>query len=421
MKIRRISGGLTRYPAYSFDGGRVVICNLKLIVIFSPSFGWTRPQSFASYGRDCGELVQQRLKDGTTRMISPPDSCLAADLREASRFLRVKGALGQKCAWFVFSATCLQLTFLTPYFVLIADERTNVFSGLLCAFALVCAWVFVPTRRAKATSPEILMSIGLSALMVLSSVSSPIPASSSARAFTILASGLGGFRCARLFLADESMRRQFRLLCLFALAGLIVVCLGSYCLYGNTFQCVDSNPHPLASRMLLLWFAPLSLVIMVTRRTAWFIFCVLIGGSYAVFFLSDLRSACLIPLALLLIACGTRVLKLKYVLALIIPLSLLLAVFFLRLPEAKIGKDYEPAYYRFESYFFAVHVAMQHPWLGIGLRAPRGQFLDSYEIKYPYSNKGTIRRISSKNSNFREYLCQPYGGRRLPLRSALPL
>jgi O-antigen ligase len=340
-------------------------------------------------------------------MNSPPDSWFVADLREASRFLRTKGALGQKFAWFIFAATCLQLTFLTPYFVLLPGERANIFSSLLCAVSLVCAVMFTPARKAKIATPEILMSIGLSAFMVISSVSSPIPESSSARAFTILASGLGGFWCARLLLGEESRRRQFRLLCLIALAGLIVVCLFCYYRYGDIFQCVDSNPHPLACRMLLLWFAPLSLVIMV-NRPAWLTFSVLIGGSYAVFFLSDLRSACLIPLVLLLIAGGMRVLKLKYLLALIILLSLLLAVFFLRLPEAKIGKHYEPAYYRFESYFFAIHVAKQHPWFGIGLRAPKDQFLDNYEIKYPYVTKErfteSLQRIVTSENTFVSFM-----------------
>ncbi len=339
--------------------------------------------------------------------VSLDNSPLVADLREASRFFRAKGIFGQKCVWVAFVATCLQLTFLHPYLVIIPGERANVFSGLLCALVLLSAWAFMSAGRIIVRSPEFLMSIGLSALMVLSSVFSTIPESSSARAFTMLASGLGGFWCARLMLAGEGGRRMFRCLSIFALSGLIVVSLCCYYIYGDTFQCVDSNQHPLASRILLLWFAPLSLIIMVARPS-WFIFSALIGGSYAVFFLSDLRSACLIPVALLVIAFGARMLKLKYLLAVLIPLGLLLVVFFLRLPTWKMGKEHEPTYYRFESYFFAVHIAMKHPWLGVGLRGPKDQFLADYEIHYPYVSKErfaqSVKTLVSSENTFLSFL-----------------
>jgi len=44
--------------------------------------------------------------------------------------------------------------------------------------------------------------------------------------------------------------------------------------------------------------------------------------------------------------------------------------------------------YRIESYPFSWHVAMKHPFLGVGLRTPRDELLADYEVRHPaYSKK----------------------------------
>jgi len=112
----------------------------------------------------------------------------------------------------------------------------------------------------------------------------------------------------------------------------------------------------------------------------------LLALSYLVFFLTPLRSAVLIPLTLGLLAVFFGVLRVKYLVVAAIPLLVMLIYFFNHLPYFKLGlgKEYEPAYYRVENYPFSWHIALKHPFLGIGLRAPRDEFLKDYEVKYPY-------------------------------------
>ncbi len=80
-------------------------------------------------------------------------------------------------------------------------------------------------------------------------------------------------------------------------------------------------------------------------------------------------------------------LKLRHCIILLAPFALILAFFFHSLPPDKIGLTYEPAYYRAENYPFSWHIASKHPFFGIGLRAPRDEYLDDYQIKYPYVTK----------------------------------
>jgi hypothetical protein len=331
------------------------------------------------------------------------------DLYETYQFFRYHSTFGQKAAWVMFTATCLHLAFLAPYFAVIPGERAKVLSGILCALALIVTCVLAPKAKKVGTPAELGISAILTILMVLSSLFSIIPASSSARAFVILSSGLGGFWCARILLTDNTSRRIFRLLSIVLLASIICVSLVCYFLHGSIFKCLDVNPHPLASRILLLWFAPLSYVIPWGAGSIW-VFGALVAGSYVIFYLSKLRSASLIPVALLFIAAALKVLRFRYLLALLLPLVLILVVFFLKLPMSKIGLNYEPAYYRVESYFFSFHIAAKHPLFGIGLRAPRDKFLENYEIRYPYVTKKrftySVKRIRTSENVFLSFLTE---------------
>jgi len=113
----------------------------------------------------------------------------------------------------------------------------------------------------------------------------------------------------------------------------------------------------------------------------------LLCGSYVVFYLTNLRSAMLVPVALAVVALGMRTLRPKQFLALVVPMVLIFAAFVPYLPQWKVGLEYEPAYYRVENFPFSWHIAMKHPFFGIGLRAPRDQYLEDYEKWYPYVTK----------------------------------
>ena len=51
---------------------------------------------------------------------------------------------------------------------------------------------------------------------------------------------------------------------------------------------------------------------------------------------------------------------------------------------------WENVAYRAENYPFSYHIALRHPLLGIGARAPREKYLEDYSIHYPYITKGNF-------------------------------
>ncbi len=67
----------------------------------------------------------------------------------------------EKIIWIFFAATSCQLAFQHPSFLLVAGERSNLFSGLLCFLTLIVAVVFGRRDAIKLRSPEFLISVGL--------------------------------------------------------------------------------------------------------------------------------------------------------------------------------------------------------------------------------------------------------------------
>ena len=309
----------------------------------------------------------------------------------------------------LFCATCLQLAFLKPYVVMIPGERANLFSGLLCALALGAACSLGAKPPLRKGAGEVGMSLALGMLMIVSGFMSLTPGSSSARGFVVLSSGLGGFWCARILLATESRRRTFVWLSSALLGGILLFSLTSYLQVGNVYSFLDPNPHPLATKILLLWFAPLTLLV-TGSRSAKALAVFLIVASYLVFYLSSLRSAVLIPFALCIVAFLFQRFSLRYLLSIIGVLLVVIIYFFGHLPDWKLGKEYEPAYYRVENYPFSWHIATKHPFLGIGLRAPREEFLKDYETKYPYVSKeqflGSVQTIRSSENIFLTFMVE---------------
>ncbi len=292
----------------------------------------------------------------------------------------------ERVVWLIFCFTSVQLAFLQPNVMLIPGERAKVFSGVLCALSLILAWLLVRKNSRSLKSPEVIISLALLVLVGLSGLFSLTPRSSSFRGFVVMASGLGGFWCARILLDTQARQVLFAWLCLLMLAAIVVLCLAGYFASGQVEYFLDVNPHPLADRMLLLSFAPLAFVFW-GRKPIAVVSVIILVFSYAVFYLSDLRSAMLIPLALAVLAVLFGTLRLKYFVALFVPLLVIIVFFFYHLPKVKIGPEYEPTYYRAENYPFSWHIAVKHPILGIGLRAPREQFLEDYKVKYPYVTK----------------------------------
>ncbi|MFH1596343.1 MAG: O-antigen ligase family protein [Pseudomonadota bacterium] len=311
-------------------------------------------------------------------------------------------------AWILFYATSFQLAFLQPYVVLIPGERANLFSGLLCALSLGATCLVARQEAVGRKSPALQISLVLATLIILSGVLSSTPGSSSARGFVLLASGLGGFWGARVLLNSESRQKTFVWIALIMLAGILLISLISYLKGGSVYRPLDSNPHPLASRILLLGFAPLVLCFGPSGRLAKIAAGLLLGLGYLILFLSGLQTAVLIPPILCVIATFFGGLRLRYLLALFIPLLLIITYFFFHLPSRKMGKEVEPVYYRLENYGFSWSIAVKHPVLGIGLRAPREEFLNDYEIRYPYVTRekfaNSVKGIRTSDNIFLTFM-----------------
>lgn len=300
-----------------------------------------------------------------------------------------KSTLAAKVAWLLFCGTSLQLMFLRPSIVLLPGERTNLFSGLLCALSLAATvWAAKKGDLAR-NRGEAAIYILLAGLLLLSGLTSAIPLTNSMRGLVLLTSSLGGFWGARVLLATPARQRAFLQLSLLMLAGFLLVCLVSFGFSGKVTTAMDPKYHSLATKIMLLWFAPLALLWGRPRQRI--IGAGLIGLSYLLFSLTELRSAMLLPLILGLLAVFWGRLRVRYFLLILLASSGILFYFFTHLPPEKIGKEYEPAYYRVENIPFSWHIAVQHPFLGIGLLSPRQKYLKDYEIKYPYVTREQYR------------------------------
>ena len=206
----------------------------------------------------------------------------------------------EKIIWIFFAATSCQLAFQHPSFLLVAGERSNLFSGLLCFLTLIVAVVFGRRGAINLRSPEFLISAALAVVAGVSGLFSLTPLSSSFRVFVLLASGLGGFWCARILLQTPENQRRFTWLCLWILGGLLVLSFLGYFLTGYIEHFISDRSHPLTNVILLLSFAPLALLGQKSRPLM-VLGIILLGLSYITLCLSERISVVFIPLGVCLV------------------------------------------------------------------------------------------------------------------------
>ncbi len=309
--------------------------------------------------------------------------------------------LGEKLAWSLFCLTCLNAAFVFPSFAVIEGDRAKLLTALFCFASLIASISFVKRSPGTGAPLEAIVSAVLTCLVLISSSLSATPEASMLRAFSVVISALGGFWCARFLINSPQKREFFTWFCTGLLSLIIILSFTGYFFYGGIEHFLDVNVHPLANRMLLLAFGPLALILGKVKRN------MIIGGSvlclgYAVCFLSDLRSAVLIPVVLGGIAVAFGSLRARRFLLILAPLTVVIVLFFNQLPIQKLQPNYEPAYYRIENYPFSWHIAVRNPFFGNGLRAPREKYLDDYQLMYRYSTKekfadSTKRIVVSEN------------------------
>ncbi len=295
--------------------------------------------------------------------------------------------IADKLVWLFFCAACAYLAFLQPYIALIPGEKADVFPGFVCAITLAAALVVADLKSVRATKTEVAVSLGLLMMAIVSGLLSPVPSSSLIRALILMSSVLGGFWCARILLNSTARQKTFVWLLSIFLGGITGLSLLSYFIHGNVFYYLYTNPHQIIHMVLLLLVGPF---VLISRRKPFGVLfgLALIVSACATLFLvaiQHIESGVLIPFAALcaLALLGLFRSKTSAGYLVLIFVAATFAAYFLTHLSPKYHSGFFFQSYRIESYPFSLHIAKKHPLFGIGLRAPRNEFLEDYEFRHP--------------------------------------
>jgi hypothetical protein len=196
---------------------------------------------------------------------------------------------------------------------------------------------------------------------------------------------LGGFWCARLWLHTPENQRRFQYLCLLLLGGVALLSLAGYFATGQIHGYITKGSnHPLTDLLFLLSFAPLALLAGKSRALS-LLAAVLLGVTYVILCLSQRLSVVFIPLGVGFLWVALGALRWRHLVAALVVMAVIIGFLAPQIYWFKLNKAY-PAY-RIENLFYSWSIAKQHPIWGIGLRAPRDQFLEAYQLEYPYGTK----------------------------------
>lgn len=299
---------------------------------------------------------------------------------------------GRTTAFVLFCLTTVQLVFQQPYIVIFPNERANVFSATLCLITFIVTILLCRQEPRKGSGADFWISLALSLIVIVSSIFSVAPRDSLERAYVILSAGLAGYWCSKFLLNEPNFRTIFQWLVNGLLLCVIFLALLGLYLTGKPHEFIDAHWHPVGSRLLLMSFAPLSLLLEDVRRNrilGGIILLVDLVAIYTVGRYAFMESILLIPAILCIIAFflfkWTRVTR--KILAVILLLTLAAAVFFAYINPKKLDLEHISVSYRIESLFFSIDIASKHPWLGNGLWAPRVSSLKDYTLHYPYLSK----------------------------------
>ncbi len=296
--------------------------------------------------------------------------------------------------WLLFCGACVYLAFLHPYVVLIPGERANVFAGFVCAFVFAAALLVANVRKIRLTRTEATVSLGLLLLAVVSGLLSPAPWSSSIRALVLISSVLGGFWSARILVNSSARQHALIWLLSLILGGVSAVSLWSFYVHGHVYYYLYANPHQIVNMVLLLLIGPL---VLISRRNP---LSIIIGVTIlilacATLFLTAVRyveSGVLIPFVAvcILTLLGLFHSKTSARLFVLIVITAAVAAYYWTYLTPKFLSSLDYQSYRIESYPFSFHIAKKHPLFGIGLRAPRTEYLADYKVKHPAPTRETF-------------------------------
>jgi O-antigen ligase len=296
--------------------------------------------------------------------------------------------------WVFFCAVCVQLALSQWFFIVISGEKTNLYFGILASMTLLAAMLTVRLGDARASSTEVAVSLILLGLAMASGLHSSIAISSSSRAFVLMATGLGGFWCARILLDTPSRQKAFVWLCTAILIALIGLSLLGQMLLGTPNALISAlykNAHPLVHMLLLLVFAPLALIgsKRIPQVLLGLVLLVLMAMVlYSCATAGNIASAVLLaPLVVMVVVFTTRGSRTAGLAIVLLMLFVATGAHFVKYSAAESFTDPKYQVYRVESYPFSWHVAKNNPLLGVGLRAPRQDQLENYEVRHPELTK----------------------------------
>ncbi len=285
----------------------------------------------------------------------------------------------------------------------------------VCSRSLLQSWSD-ETNSVSRFGADFWISVILSLIAILSGIFSVVPKQSLERVYVILSAGLGGYWCSKFLLTEPNFRRIFQwfvnalLLCVIFLA-----LLGLY-LTGKPHQFLDFHWHPVGSRLLLMSFAPLSLLFGNVRRDRILggiilsadLITIYIVGRYAF-----IESILIIPAIVSVIAffvfkwTGAS----RRIMAVILALTVVAGVFFVYANPKNLNRDHISVAYRVESLFFSIDIASKHPWLGNGLWAPRDLLAKDYALHYPFVSAEQFSEWVTESKDLRRPLfdlpCRP--------------
>jgi len=240
---------------------------------------------------------------------------------------------------------------------------------MLC---LAYSWQVVANREHRS---EILLIVSIIILGIVNVSLSDSPAKSLAPMRNFLFTGIFALWTSMFLLTDHRRRQGFDWFCAGALAVILPVEIIVWLVQGNygpsVFQIFTLHPIPLGTGIILLSPGPVRLIMTknsTARLLGWLL--VLLAGS--LIFLTHKRGTWLALAAMLLVGIIYLVRRHRYlILALLLLIALILPLE-ARRQVARLDPNlprYVSVLHRFELYPFALHIWLNHPVMGIGLRA----------------------------------------------------
>lgn len=312
---------------------------------------------------------------------------------------RLKGDLGV----ILLGLACLHATFLLPYVVLVPGDRTNLFTVAIVSLPGIA--LAVSRREAirwASVAPWLLFAVGL----VASAYVSPDPFPSALRSIAFWFPAVSGLFCAYELSQSSSAKRIFFVVLSFCFAGLA----SAHLVLGCSPSFLGLHHHALAGALILLAAGPIYYVL--TGSRVWR----LAGGGllvlgYVVCFIAGSRFTILLPFILIPTMMFLLRISWRWALAGLATSTVIAAIFFLVYPEKVMRyANYESTFYRVEGVPAAIEIMKQHPWLGIGIRTPRREYLEHFAPPFGSADKETFLSVVDVNvTSDNQYLSLPVG------------